>query len=53
MTSGHCVDRLFGSVNPGATVSSADATFASVGIAVEVDLTASRCSPPVVSRSNG
>ena len=46
-------DRLFGSVNPGAAVSAADAAFASVGIGVEVDLADRRCAPTVVSRSNG
>ena len=46
-------DRLFGSVNSGATVSVADATFASVGIGVEVNLADRRCTPTVVSQSNG
>jgi hypothetical protein len=46
-------DRLFGSVSPGPVVSAADATFASVGIGVEVDLADRRCTPTVVSRSNG
>jgi hypothetical protein len=45
--------RLFGSVNPGAAVSAADAPFASVGIGVEVNLADRRCTPTVVSRSNG
>ena len=52
--SGHLhADRLLGSVNPGAAVSAADDTFASVGIGVEVDLADRRCTPAVVSRSNG
>jgi hypothetical protein len=46
-------DRLFGSVSPGAAVSTSDATFASVGIVVEVDLADHRCTPAVVSGSNG
>ena len=45
--------RLFGSVSPGAAVSAADASFATVGIGVEVDLADRRCAPTVVSRSNG
>lgn len=47
------VDRLSGSVNPWPAVSAADATIASVGIGVEVDLADRRCTPTVVSRSNG
>src|SRR4051812_37902390 len=46
-------DRLFGSVSPGASVSPTDDPFASVGIVVEVDLADRRCTPIVVSRSNG
>lgn len=47
------VDRLFGAVNPRPAVSASDATFASVGTGVEVDLADRRCTPTVVSWSNG
>ena len=47
------VDRLFGAVNPRPAVSASDATFAFVGTGVEVDLADRRCTPTVVSRSNG
>ena len=43
-------DGLFGSVTPGAAVSPADTTFASVWIGVEVDLADRRCAPTVVRR---